>query len=556
MRLKLARRSLHWPLAISLLWIGARSLPASEKDVDAKRNEPSTVLVSAEIDRHLAEEVFGNLPTGQQLAPRVGDELFLRRVYLDVVGQPPTPDEVKQFVVDSAPDKRSIKIAALLNDPRFGANAAYYWRDVIRARAQNAGEGPSIQLGPTESWLTKQFNDNVSWDSIVRSLIEAKGPIRDHGEAAMFLAQRYNPIDVAGEMSRILLGIQIQCAECHDHPTDRWKRQQFHEFAAFFPRVGQAPFERAKGARRESQVASFDNAPQVRPLNMRYSGVPEHFMPDLQDPSSPGTKIAPAFFVTGKRLEVGATDSERRKSLAQWLTARDNPWFAKALVNRLWAELVGEGFYEPIDDMGPDRSCSAPKTLEYLANHFANRDYDLKWLYRTILATEAYQRESRPRRKLDETPFMANVPQPLRADQLSSVLSQAVGVDLQALRMSSNGQPVMLTPLHSVFGYDPSSRREEVARTIPQALMLMNSPIWNAAVTARTADSKLSQLLAAATTDEQAVADLFLQTLARTPGAREKTVCLEYVNRVSNRAEAFEDLFWSLLNSDELRYRN
>ena len=518
-------RRIIWLAAItSMAWLSALPLRADES-------------ASAEVDRRLADEVFARWP-GQPLAPRTKDEIFLRRVYLDLVGQQPTPAEVRQFVGDSAPDKRSAKIAALLGDPRFGANAAYYWRDVILARAQTAGEGPSVHLGPTEAWFTQQFNDNVPWDQIVRSLVAAQGPFRDHGEAALFLAQRFAPVGVAGEMSRIFLGIQIQCAECHDHPTDRWKRQQFHEFAAFFPRVGSAPFERTKGARRESQVASFDDAPQVRPPNMRYAGVPEYFMPDLQDPSSQGTLIAPGFFVTGKRLEAGALDAQRRQSLAEWLTARDNPWFAKAFVNRVWAELVGEGFYEPIDDLGPDRSCSAPQTLEFLADTFTDRNYDIKWLYRTILETAAYQRESRPRRKPDEAPFAANVPQPLRADQIGSVLSQVVGYDVIGSRLSPSRQNLMLTPLHTLFGYDPSSRRDEVASSIPQALLLMNSEVLNRAVTARNGDSLLAKLLAAAKSDEQAVIDLYLQTLAREPSEREKKVCLEHVKSVGDRGDA------------------
>src|SRR6185503_10956197 len=138
------------------------------------------------------------------------------------------------------------------------------------------------------------------------------------------------------------LGIQIQCAQCHDHPTDRWKRQQFHEFTAFFPRVA-VRRQPAKDGKPGLELASFDDGPESRRPGMFGSGAREHFMPDLKDPSARGTLMTPTFFATGDALETGATDDERRGSLADWMTSEQNPWLATALVNRLWAELVGEG---------------------------------------------------------------------------------------------------------------------------------------------------------------------------------------------------------------------
>ena len=137
-------------------------------------------------------------------------------------------------------------------------------------------------------------------------------------------------------------------------------------------------------------------------------------MPNLEDPSLPGTLMKPALYVTGQELKTGIEDIKRREALALWMTSPENPWFAKAYVNRMWSELVGEGFYEPVDDMGPDRQCLAPKTLSYLATGFQKQAYDMRWLIRTIMATNAYQRESRPRRKVGETPFTANRTQRLR----------------------------------------------------------------------------------------------------------------------------------------------
>ena len=175
---------------------------------------------------------------------------------------------------------------------------------MILARAQTAGEGPSVHLGPTEAWFTQQFNDNVPWDQIVRSLVEAKGPFGEHGELAMFLAQRFAPVGMAGEMSRIFLGIQIECAECHDHPTDRRKRQQFHEFAAFFPRVGTAPMcaPMGSGEKPGDVVRRRSPNPPAQHALCRCSRV---FHARPAEPEQPRTLIAPGFFVTGNRLETG-----------------------------------------------------------------------------------------------------------------------------------------------------------------------------------------------------------------------------------------------------------
>ncbi len=553
------RRAILASLVILTLGFG-HGAEAIGADSSLPPEVSTTANAAAEIDRRLADELFVGLQAGEQLAPRVSDEIVLRRLYLDLVGTAPTPDEIKLFVADQAAGKRSAKAAALLNDPRFGVNVGNYWRDVLLARQNTVGEGPTAAVEALEVYLARSFNDNVPWDKLVRSFIVAVGPASDHGETAIYLAQRVDAAEVASEMSRLFLGIQIQCAQCHDHPTDRWKRKHFHEFAAFFPRAGVKRFERMPGGRGEPQIAAFDDGPMERTQRTRFVGLREHLMFDPKAPDKPGVAVTPAFFLTGQRLEADATDERRRQALAEWMTTRDNPWFAKAFVNRTWAELVGEGFYEPVDDMGPDRRASAPRTLDYLAGQFAERNCDVKWLYLAIVQTEAYQRESRPRRAPEATPFTANVSQPLRAEQMIAVLSQAVGVDVAGPRKPLAGQGQVTlgqrSLLHGLFGYDPSIRREEVSASIPQALLLMNSEALNRTVTAQQSGSKLFQLLAAAPTDEQAVIDLYLQTLSRRPNAREQAICLEFVANVGNRAEAFEDLFWSLLNSEELRFRN
>ncbi len=241
------------------------------------------------------------------------------------------------------------------------------------------------------------------------------------------MAQMASPEDTTAEVSRIFLGIQIQCAQCHNHPTDRWKREQFHELTAFFPRMAVRPLK--QGEQRSFEVVSVDRERKNEGKNKPKRGHLEHHMPDLKHPEDEGKLMRPVFFVTGQKLAVGATDNERREKIAEWITSRNDRWFAKAFVNRMWAELVGHGFYEPVDDMGPDRACSAPHTLDFLAERFAGSGYDVKWLMRVITATEAYQRDSHSRYEADEAPFAANCPQRLRADQLFNSLAEVLGFD-------------------------------------------------------------------------------------------------------------------------------
>jgi hypothetical protein len=322
--------------------------------------QPATIA-ARQVDKLLTSELAVGDSAKTQAAAKAKDEVFLRRAYLDLVGRNPTPDEITAFALDTASDKRQQVVNQLLDDPRFGENWGRYWRDVIMYRR---GDDRAQIAGPAlDDYLRDQFNKNTSWDEIVRSFITASGDVRENGATGLFMAQYGNTADITSEVCRIFLGIQLQCANCHDHKTDRWKRTQFHELAAFFPRVGIRPLNIDSG-KRSFEVFGNDRPRPFAPKQAnRPVGSLEHFMPDLKHPESPGTKMEPVFFLTGQKLSPGATDAVRRDTIAKWITAPSDVWFAKAFINRIWAELVGEGFYEPIDDLGPDRTASAPTTL-------------------------------------------------------------------------------------------------------------------------------------------------------------------------------------------------
>ncbi len=504
-----------------------------------------------QVDQLLAEE------TGSAPAASASDEVFLRRAFLDLVGQLPTSEEVLAFSLDPGTGKRVRLVQQLLDDDDFGRNWGRYWRDVIMYRRTD--DRASLAQGSLESFLVEQLNNDTSWSSIARQLITAAGDVREDGRNGLIMAQGGRPEETVAEVSRIFLGIQIQCAQCHDHPFDRWTREQFHQLAAFFPRVAVRP---QMTPVRSFIVVASDTPPRQRRQNNnnRFVGSLEHYMPDLDDPTAQGTLMQPEFFATGQTLQTGSSDAARRESLADWMTDPENPWFARALVNRVWSELVGEGFYEPVDDIGPDRQCSAAKTMALLCDQLVVNDYDLKWLIETILSTRVYQSAAADRRAPDELPFQANYAQRLRADQLFNSLLCVFDIpDPTPQRAAANyGRASRSTPralFQRTFGYDPSTRRDEVGGSIPQALAMMNSSFVNQQISARPG-RLLGDLMAEVRSDRQLVEELYIKVLSRQPSREELKLCLDYRRSVPDRAEAFEDILWALINHADFIYRN
>jgi hypothetical protein len=500
-------------------------------------------------------------------AARCDDATFLRRATLDLAGRQPTAKELDGFLADGSAAKRAAAVDRLLADPAWARTWARYFRDVILYRRT---DDRALQMaGSLEEFLARRLRDDPRWDAIAREFITATGLPAEHGETAIVMAQMGETADIAAEVSRIFLGIQIQCAQCHDHFTDRWKRPQFHELAAFFPRI---VIRRGPGEGLDRfEVASFDAAPRRERRKMADNprrGDLEHEMPDSDDPSRPGTLMTPRFFLTGGTVPQGTKDQARRTALAGWVTGVDQPWFDRAIVNRLWAELVGAGFYRGVDDIGPDREpepvAAGGTTLDELAAGFRKSGHDLRWLFRTIATSPEYQRAARSRSDPDRAGFAANCPQRLRADQLFNQVLASLAVDESQVGRSREpkaqgaGRRQLAAPralFAQTFGYDPSLPREEVVGSIPQALLMMNSQPLALALDGDRRGTALGGLLREHA-DDRAVADaLYLRTLARHPTPAELQTCLDHVRESGDREEGFEDVFWALLNSAEFIHR-
>jgi len=355
--------------------------------------------------------------------------------------------------------------------------------------------------------------------------------------------------------------VQIQCAQCHDHPTDAWKREQFHEFAAFFGGL------QARRNRNAEDGPSLDVLDRPGRVNYR--------MPDLKDPTKQ-IPVQPKFFLAEAKdsLPANLPSSQRRLLAASYITAQDNPWFARAFVNRAWYVLLGDGFYNPVDDLGPTRSGHDVEVLNALADAWQKGGYDVRWLFRTILNTKTYQREFRAvATSAGKTPFAANCPSRLRGDQVLDALSEALNIQFpdgparakgQNKGDAKNEKKVAVAAarlkgetrvrVNQIFGVDPSIPNEDVLGTIPQALYLMNSPVVNRATQAGKG-TVLAEILARSPDERAALEALYLRVLARSPTKEEVRTCGKYLRSVGNDKEAFEDILWALVNSTEFLSR-
>ncbi|HBH53562.1 MAG TPA: hypothetical protein DDY91_16880 [Planctomycetaceae bacterium] len=580
---------------------------------------PDHVALGKQIDGLLAKDLQA---AGVELAPIAADEDFLRRVSFDLAGIAPTPEEVTLFTLDPDSDKRQLVIDRLLNSEAYAVNWSRYWRDVIYSRAVE--QRAQISREAFEEWMVGQLRDNASWADITTKLLTAKGDVRKQGETALIYAQRGEPDEIASETARIFLGIQLQCANCHDHPTDKWKREEFHALAAFFPRLR---VERVKGDDRSFELVSFtgpavnpvevvervrNNADEMlarldankdgklakkelkgalaAPLSKLFSeadtdkdgsltveeirkvplpmmrgtkGMAEYYMPDLQNPQSAGTRFDPGFFLNGTSPGSGLGDVERRQALARSITSPENPWFARAFVNRMWAQLMGEGFVMPVDDMGPERTPRFPEVLDALAAGFTASGYDVKWLMRTIANTEAYQRRIRPRPVAENPPAFASAcPTRLRADQVYDAITRILGVEelggpagrTQRKMAGRYSDSSARGQFRKLFGFDPSASPDEQQGNLPQALFLMNSTTIHNLIAGKGA-TRLATILSKHSSNDDALRELYLLVHAREPSARELEICGNYLKDVGNRQDAFEDILWSLINSTEFQTR-
>ncbi len=491
-----------------------------------------------------------------QPAPPVDDGAFYRRVSLDLTGKIPSAGEVRAFLDESEPGKRERLVERLLDGPSYIAHATNV---ELRRMIPEIDSDPQAQaLAPTfEAWLRDQVASNAGFDQVVREILTAKvGVDRTRNRASnnpasaekpsplpFYLAKDVKSENLAASTARLFLGVRLECAQCHNHPFASWTRDQFWSYAAFF-----SSLEKSNGD---------DASPD--PIRER---------PERREASIPGTsKVVKAAFLDGTRPEVRAEEPVRLR-LADWMTAPENPYFARAAVNRTWAQFFGVGLVDPVDDMGADNPPSHPELLDTLARSFAAHGFDRKYLIRAIVLSRPYQLGSaaiggagagEPESTGGDTPrlFARMRVRGLTGEQLYDSLAQAVGLTpdesrfdrLNGLSGSARGEF-----LEKFARQDETS--SDAQTTILQALALMNGRIVAGATHLETG-ATLSAVADAPFLDTPSrVETLFLATLSRRPRPEESARMVAYVEGGGSAADgsksrALSDVFWALLNSPE-----
>jgi hypothetical protein len=495
----------------SVLAVGLLCLPAapSRGAETAKQDGRDVKNLTALIDRHVEARWKEK---GIQPARAAGDGAWLRRVYLDLAGRIPPLREARDFPQDPSPDKRARLVDKLLRSQAFARHFARTWTQLILP--QTVTDNPLNGAG-MENWLRGQFRDNVGFDRITRAILTSR--VDNFGGAgSFFLVNGRVPENLAASTSRVFLGVRLECAQCHNHPFARWKKEQFWEFAAFFTEV---------------QVLTPAQAAKKRAGRLTIPGTKDEVAartPGAKEPADLGSRTDP------------------RTALAAWVTARDNPYFARATVNRVWALLLGTGLIDPTDSLGEEPTASHPELLDALAKDFVGHGYDLQRLVRAVVLSKPYALSSQGSGSTPPSPqFFARMPvRALSGEQLYESLTQVVG--------EVDDDSTVNTPARTDFlsRFASADRPVETHATILQALHLMNGPFVGE-ITDPRKNARLRTLIESRSATATKVEQLYLLTLCRKPTAAEKKRLARHVTAAKDPARAYADVLWVLLNSHE-----
>ena len=575
--------------------------PAATPKASAKLDLVDPSAIDAALDKAWA--AAGLVP-----APPADDATFVRRLYLDVVGTIPPPEVTTAFVADPSPDKRRKLVDKLLESPEYAEHWMNYWDDVLMGRET---KGQIVDRVAFRYWLRARFEANAPWDRIVKDLVAATGqnsiggarvnlakavvmttpmgtPVPKRGdEDAVDLDQingavnwtlrfQDNPQDLAGTASRIFLGVQIQCAQCHDHKTEKWTQDDFRRFASAFLHLRPENVDRGKnkGMIRRVEIGDFERVPP------RFANNPEL--------SSIAKSKATA--LDGTDLEKG---KGTRPALAAWMTSKSNPWFAKAIVNRMWGHFLGRGFVNPVDDIRPSNPATMPELLDLVAADFVAHDFDVKHLIRTITATKAYALSASANAKPDpENKLWARFHLvPLGPEELLNAIVRATGVDSAAHKAGIQDLDNLRAQIVKQYGFlfdtDEEADVPDFSGTVSQALALLNGQLVGQGSRA-VPGSALDEILAKPGTDADRLDALALRVLSRRATDDERAKWLAYLDVASKpvkatipppkrpgagggplgrlaaprdkagdpRRAAWEDILWAMLNSSEFVFNH
>jgi hypothetical protein len=487
-------------------------------------------------------------------APAASDLEFLRRVTLDLDGRIPTLAEAKAFIAEGTRDRRTRLVDRLLRSPEFAEHWADIYAELLFGSEPKAARFER-KYDPA-SWLVRAFDENRPWNRVAGELLTASGDVRDNGAVA-FIASRLRggggPEAIAGSVARIFLGLQIQCAQCHDHPYDpRWKQEDFYGLVAYFSRTRskQEPVPPGMGmgpdmnGTETSMLRPSKNKPDKTVLLF---DAPKGEAKMHRPHSEVDVTVKPRFL----GYEVTARPEEsRRQTVARAILGSD--LFAKAMVARTWAQLFGHGMPEPWDDLGGEQDDRHPATLRLLAADFAASGYDVKRLVRTMVLSEPYGRASVRGGADDDASlrtFARSGVRPLAPEPLFRSLVVATGADAIA-RPGSRRLAQAFKEYRFTFGDDEMAEADRFDGSVPQSLLLFNGELTNAGSRADRG-GVLTQILDASADPAARLEDMFLAVYTRPPRDDERRRLLGYLQEQKNARPAYEDVFFALLTSTE-----
>ena len=472
-------------------------------------------------------------------SPTATDAAFLRRVSLDLTGEQPPPDEVRRFIADTDPEKRTKLIDGLLKTDEF----VKFWRiklgDLLQISSTRQGNGAYRY----QAWIDTALNKNRHWDEVVKTLLTAVGDPADleKGGPVNYAMDALEPNIQSELTAQRFLGLRLRCAQCHDHPFDVWTQDSYYGLASFFAKV-----ERKGGGPMMGRTTIAIN-PEGKVIHLRTQ------------------KAVEPTFLDGKTVKVAAKE-DPRKALADWMIAGDNPYFSRAMANWVWAQFFSKGLVDPPDDMSRANPPVHPELLDALAKHFVASKFDLRDLIRTITSSETYGLSSGPvpGNERDTRLFSHHLPRPLTAHQMADALAQATDVPNRYPGVNNTRRaidvpdPSSASSILDTFGRCPRAvscgTTSAPALTLRQALLLIGGDVIESKISSL--NGYLSSAMKLELEPNELVENLYFRTVCRPPTAEELSHWSAELKKASSQREAAEDLFWALLNSREFAFNH
>ncbi len=477
----------------------------------------------------------------------VDDAAFLRRVSLDLTGQIPSPETVRAFLADdtSSQTKRERLVDELIGGRAFVDHWTLKWGDLLRSNRKFMSYKGMLTF---REWLRKQIDENRPYDELVRELIEASGSTLDNPAASFYRAAR-EPREAMETTTQLFMGVRMVCAQCHDHPFERWTQNQYYEMAAFFAGLGVRP-----GFRTGEEIV-FDKRRDNEQLHPKTGAVvPPRYLVPVTGAPDPGEGLG------------------RRSALAEWLTSPENPWFAPAIANRIWSYFMGRGIIEPVDDIRASNQPVNAELLSALTTDLVENDFDLRHLMRTIATSRAYQAsfETNDWNRDDRINFSHRQPRRLSAEQLADAVASATGSTFEIDTLPEDFGATTLPDPHvmtagmgietflDLFGKPdretPCECERKTEMSLSQALSLLNGSVIADAI--GDARGRVASLVLAGLDNEEMIDELYLATLGRLPTGAEAELASSHFASAPSRTAAAQDLMWALLNSNAFLFNS